>query len=194
MNHTQYRLRSTLPLLLGTILAPMPALAFQSDTTNILMLAITLGGFCFFNLLLTGLFYFTGKYQSSRFAKLHSFISLIPSAITFVVAMVYIKGAGAISLNMGVIIVSIALSLLPIQLSHHAKAPTENTPLILAIVALLMMLSAYYAAPLTIFAIAIAHVAVLSRGSIVSKLLSYATLIAGYSYLGYWAYQIAQHS
>lgn len=172
----------------------MPALAFQSDTTNILMLAITLGGFCFFNLLLTGLFYFTGKYQSSRFAKLHTLISLIPAVITFVVAMVYIKGAGAISLNIGVIIVSVALSLLPIQLSHHAKAPTENTALILAIVALLMMLSAYYAAPLTLFAIAIAHVAAFSRGSIISKLLSYATLIAGYSYLGYWAYQIALHS
>ncbi len=181
-------------LLSFSLFAPMPALAFQSDTTNILMLAISLGGFCFFNLLLTVLFYFTGKYHSQRFAKLHTLVSLIPAVITFIVAMIYIKGAGAISLNIGVIIVSVALSLLPIQLSQHAKAPTEKTPLILAIVALLMMFVGYYAAPLTIFAIAIAHVAVLSRGSIGIKLLSYATLIAGYSYLGYWAYQIALHS
>ena len=181
-------------LLCLSLVAPMPALAVQSDTTNILMLAISLGGFCFFNLLTMGLFYFTGKYQSQRFAKLHTLISLIPAVITFIVAMVYIKGAGAISLNIGVIIVSIALSLLPIQLNHHAKAPTKRTPLILAIVALLMMFVGYYAAPLTIFAIAIAHVAALSRGSIGVKLLSYATLIAGYSYLGYWAYQIALHS
>ncbi|MFT5788060.1 MAG: hypothetical protein ACI8SJ_000157 [Shewanella sp.] len=180
--------------LLSSVLVPMPAFAFQSDTTNILMLAISLGGFCFFNLLLTGLFYFTGKYQSSRFAKMHMLISLMPALLTFITAMVYIKGAGAISLNIGVIIISVALSLLPIQLSHTAKAPTEKTPLILALVALLVMLIAYYAAPLAIFAIAIAHVAASSRGTIGVKLLSYATLITGYSYLGYWAYQIALHS
>jgi len=109
-------------------------------------------------------------------------------------AMIYIEGVGAISLNIGVIIVSMALSLLPIQLSHSAKAPTENTPLILAQVALLFMVVAYYTAPLTIFAIAIAHVAASSRSSLGVKLLSYATLITGYSYLGYLAYQIALHS
>ncbi|QQX78874.1 hypothetical protein JK628_15045 [Shewanella sp. KX20019] len=189
------RIRSSVKSLLClSLFSPMPALAFQSDTTNILMLAISLGGFCLFNLLLTGLFYFTGKYQSKRFAKMHAIISLLPAGITFVVAVMYIQGAGAISLNIGVIIISIALSLLPIQLSHHAKAPTEKTPLILAIVALLMMIVAYYAAPLTIFAIAIAHIAAMSRSSIGVKLLSYATLIAGYGYLGFWAYQIALHS
>ncbi|PKG58810.1 MULTISPECIES: hypothetical protein [unclassified Shewanella] len=182
------------PFLCLCLLAPMPAFAFQSDTTNILMLAISLGGFCFFNLLLTGLFYFTGQYHSRRFAKIHTLISLLPALLTFILAITYIEGAGAISLNIGVIIVSIALSILPVQLSPTANAPTDKTPLILATVALLLMVVAYYAAPLTIFALAIAHVAASSRGTLSVKLLSYATLITGYSYLGYWAYQIALHS
>lgn len=182
------------PLLFLCLLMPLPAFAFQPDTTNILMLAISLGSFCFFNLVLIGLFYFTGKYHCRHFAKMHTLISLFPSVFTFSIVIMYIKGAGAISLNLGVIIVSIALSLLPLQLSLNAKKPTEQTPLILIQVALLLMVIAFYAAPLTIFALATAHVAAASRTSLGIKLLCYATLIAGYCYLGSWAYQIALHT
>lgn len=181
--------------LLSCLLAPLPAFAMQSDTTNVLLLAITLGGFSLFNLLLNALFYFTGKYHSRNFAKMHTLIAIIPAIIALFIALIYFDTAGAISMNIGVIIVSIGLSLLPLQLTLSAtKAPGKHSALIIAFAAILLLIGAYYVAPIAIFAIACAHVALVSQADIKVKFLSIATLAIAYGYLGYWAYQILQYS
>ena len=175
--------------------APLPAFAMANDTTNVLMLAITLGGFSLFNLLLNGLFYFTGKYHSRNFAKMHTLIAIIPAVIAIFVALIYFDTAGAISMNIGVIIVSVGLSLLPLQLNLSAnKAPTKNSALIIAFAAILLLFCAYYITPIAVFAIACAHVALVSQADIKVKFISLATLAIAYSYLGYWAYKIIQLS
>lgn len=181
--------------LFSCLLAPLPAFAMASDTTNVLLLAITLGGFSFFNLLLNGLFFFTGKYHSRNFAKMHSLIAVIPAVIALFIALIYFDTAGAISMNIGVIIVSIGLSLLPLQLTLSAtKAPGKHTALIIALAAILLLIAAYYVAPIAIFAIACAHVALVSQADIKVKFLSITTLVTAYGYIGYWAYQILQYS
>ncbi|MGS0679718.1 hypothetical protein ACVBIL_01015 [Shewanella sp. 125m-7] len=181
--------------LLSIFIVPLPAFAMQSDTTNVLLLAITLGGFSFFNLLLNGLFYFTGKYHSRDFARMHTLISIIPAIIALFIALIYFDTAGAISMNIGVIIASIGLSLLPLQLNLSAtKAPTKNCALIIALAAIALLIAAYYVTPVAIFAIACAHVALISQADIKVKFLSLSALAVGYGYLGYWAYQIIQYS
>ncbi len=192
MNHSSSLYKAAL---FSALLAPFPAFAMANDTTNILLLAITLGGFSLINLLLNALFYFTGKYHSRNFAKMHTLIATIPAIIALFVALIYFDTAGAISMNIGVIIVSIGLSLLPLQLNLHAnKAPTKNSALIIALAAIALLLSAYYIAPVAIFAIACAHVALVSQADIKVKFISLATLAIAYSYLGYWAYNIVQFS
>ncbi|GIU17618.1 hypothetical protein [Shewanella sp. MBTL60-007] len=182
-------------LLISAFLAPLPAFAMQSDTTNVLLLAITLGGFSLFNLLLNGLFYFTGKYHSRNFAKMHTLIAIIPAIIALFIALIYFDTPGAISMNIGVIIVSIGLSLLPLQLNLSAtKAPGKHSALIIALAAIALLIAAYYIAPIAIFAIACAHVALISQADIKVKFLSLSALAIGYGYLGYWAYQILQYS
>ncbi|GIU24478.1 hypothetical protein L2719_06700 [Shewanella schlegeliana] len=181
--------------LLCSLVAPLPAFAMQSDTTNVLLLAITLGGFSLFNLLLNGLFYFTGKYNSRNFAKMHALIATIPAIIALFIALIYFDTAGAISMNIGVIIVSIGLSLLPLQLNLSAtKAPGKRSALIIALAAIALLIGAYYVAPIAIFGIACAHVALISQADIKVKFLSLSALAIGYGYLGYWAYQILQYS
>ncbi|ABZ77340.1 conserved hypothetical protein [Shewanella halifaxensis HAW-EB4] len=182
-------------VLLSIFIAPLPAFAMQSDTTNVLLLAITLGGFSFFNLLLNGLFYFTGKYHSRDFAKMHTLIAIIPAVIALFIALIYFDSAGAIWMNIGVIIVSVGLSLLPLQLNLSAtKAPTKNSALIIALAAIALLIAAFYVTPIAVFAIACAHVALISQDDIKVKFLSLSTLAIGYGYLGYWAYQIIQYS
>ncbi|MGS0676346.1 hypothetical protein [Shewanella sp. 0m-4] len=181
--------------LLTIFIAPLPAFAMASDTTNVLLLAITLGGFSLFNLLLNALFYFTGKYHSRNFAKMHTLVAIIPSVIALFVALIYFDTAGAISMNIGVIIIAIGLSLLPLQLNLSAtKAPTKNSALIIVLAAISLLIAAYFVTPIAIFAIACAHVALISQADIKVKFLSLSTLAIGYGYLGYWAYQIIQYS
>ncbi|MCK8044184.1 hypothetical protein MSG37_04765 [Shewanella sp. 1CM18E] len=182
-------------LLVSALIAPLPAFAMASDTTNVLLLAITLAGFSLFNLALNALFYFTGKYHSRNFAKMHALIAIIPAVIALFVVLIYFDTAGAISMNIGVIIVSVALSLLPLQLTLSAqKAPTQHTALIIALAAVLLLLTAYYITPIAIFAIACAHVALTSQADIKVKFIALSTLAVAYGYLGYWAYQIIQFS
>ncbi|MCL1139081.1 hypothetical protein [Shewanella pneumatophori] len=182
-------------LLMSALIAPLPAFAMASDTTNVLLLAITLAGFSLFNLALNALFYFTGKYHSRNFAKMHALIAIIPAVIALFVVLIYFDTAGAISMNIGVIIVSVALSLLPLQLTLSAqKAPTKHTALIIALAAVVLLLTAYYITPIAIFAIACGHVALTSQADIKVKFISLSILAAAYGYLGYWAYQIIQFS
>ena len=182
-------------LLLAIFIAPLPAFAMASDTTNVLLLAITLAGFSILNLALNGLFYFTGKYHSRNFAKIHALIAIIPAIIALFITLIYFDTAGAISMNIGVIIVSIGLSLLPLQLNLSAdKAPTKHTALIIALAAIVLLLAAYYIAPIAILAIACGHVALTSQADIKVKFISLSTLAIAYGYLGYWGYQIVQFS
>ncbi|WOT04109.1 hypothetical protein [Shewanella youngdeokensis] len=182
------------PFSILSLLAPMPAMALEPTTTNVLMQAISLSGFCFINLLLTILFFYTGKYQSERFAKMHTLLSIIPAIISLIASLTYIDAAGGISLNVGVIIVCVALSLLPIQLSHSRRAPTHNTPKIIAAFAALLLLLSYFMVPLSLFAVAAAHVAASSQSSLKVKSLCVTILTLGYCHLGFWAYQIVLHS
>ncbi|WP_394200460.1 hypothetical protein [Shewanella waksmanii] len=179
--------------LLALTLLPLPALAFQSDTTHILLLAISLGGFCLFNLLLIGLFHFTGQYQSHGFAKAHMAISIAVSTIAMTVALIYLQGVGAIMLNLGVVIVSVSLALLPLHLTNPDKTkPSWGIAALLA-TAVLLMLAAHTLTPIALFAIAVAHVAAINAKHLALKIASYLIALWGYGYIGYWLYMFSQH-
>ncbi|QLE84953.1 hypothetical protein FLM48_07545 [Shewanella sp. Scap07] len=180
-------------LSLAALLFPLPAFAFQSDTTNTLLLAIGLGGFCIFNLLLIGLFHFTGQYSSRGFAKAHMAISLFVAAAALAIALIYLQGVGAIMLNLGVVIVAVSLALLPMHLVNVDKSKPSWATTALLMAAVLLMLAAYTLTPIALFAIACAHVAALNAKHIAIKIAAHGVALWGYGYIGYWLYQFSQH-
>ncbi|AQS37068.1 hypothetical protein Sps_01908 [Shewanella psychrophila] len=117
------------------------------------------------NLVLNGLFFFAGKYQSKRFSKTHTIISLSLPAVALFWTVVDHVGFADLALNIGLIIMAIGLALLPLQLCLHQKREHSYTSLLLTIGAAGFLALSYLIQPIAIFAIAAAHVAFINNAN-----------------------------
>ncbi|WP_246028387.1 hypothetical protein [Shewanella atlantica] len=175
------------------LLLPVPAFAFSAaGSTATAFIILVLGGFTLLNLVLNALFFFAGKYQSRRFSKVHTLGSLIVPLIALVLTVMDHRGFADIAFNLGLILVAIALALLPLQLTLSKRAPSQHSPLILALGAFVFLAIAYVIPPVVLFAVLVAHVALQSQPNNKTRIVSFAALFIGYPLMAYWLYQTLQ--
>ena len=171
-------------------LSLLPAMAFDpSGGAASLFITLGLGGFTLINLFLQGLFFFAGQYRSATFAKRHVLSALIVPLIAIALAIYDHRGWSDFALNLGIICVGIGLILLPLQLCQIDKPTNRNADWIISLGALFILALSYVIAPLALFTIVLAHICLASSTNQIPKILSYISLILGYSLFGYWVYQ-----
>ncbi|QFU22006.1 hypothetical protein FM038_007485 [Shewanella eurypsychrophilus] len=164
----------------------------MSAYTATAFIILVLGGFILLNLILNGLFFFAGKYHSKRFSQGHTIISLVLPAIALIWTLINHVGFADLAINMGLIVVAVGLSLLPLQLSLHQKEQHSYTSLLLTIGAAGFLALSYLIQPIAIFAIAAAHVAFISNANIKNRVASALVLICGYLVVANWGVQTWQ--
>lgn len=193
-------LRTTFKAALSSLLLTASFSSYAMDGTAYTATAfiiLVLGGFILMNLVLNGLFFFAGKYQSKRFSKTHTIVSLILPVVALIWTVVDHVGFADLALNIGLIIVAIGLALLPIQLSLHQRSEHSYTSLILSIGSLAFLGLSYLIQPIAIFAIVAAHVSLMSKlnsdkQANSARIFAFTSLAISYPVLAYWLYQTAQ--
>lgn len=189
-SHSQRQRLAALPALLGLSLVPVPAIAaVPSGGTASLFIILGLGGFTLINLVLQGLFFFSGLYRSRTFAKRHVLSALLVPLIAIALAIYDHRGWSDFALNLGIICVSTGIILLPLQLNQIDKTTDTKADWILSLGALVILGLSYIIAPAALFTIVVAHLALASTPRQIPKLLGYLGLVAGYGLFSYWLYE-----
>lgn len=182
-------LLATLTLLLST---SFPAYAVDATGyTATAFIILLLGSVSVMNLILNGLFFFAGKYQSKRFSRGHTFVSLILPTTALIWTLIDHVGIANLALNCGLIMISVGLSLLPLLLTTHSKAQHQYSSLILTMGAIGILALAYFLPPLALFSIVVCHLS-FNDSSHRFRPLSLLTLAISYSMLIYWIYQTVE--
>lgn len=180
-------------LIVTLILMSLPALASDGTAyTATAVIILVLGSFILMNLVLNGLFYFAGKYSSKRFSQAHTLISLVLPALALVWTLLQHVGFADLAINIGLIIIAVGLALLPMQLCLRQKEQHANTGIFLALGTVGFLGLSYWIQPIALFAMATAHVALISKVSTQIRIFSVITLISGYAIIGNWGLQTFQ--
>ncbi|MGL4473940.1 MAG: hypothetical protein ACRCT7_05715 [Shewanella sp.] len=148
-------------LMLGALtLVPMPAMAFDLAGAQVSMFIILgLGSLGLLNLGLQLLFYFAGIYSRPTFVTVHVVIALIAPLIALLFTVLNWQGFASGSLNLSIVLIATALALLPLNLRHSAKPITESSAHLLSFGGLLFFIMALFIAPIALFAMPAAAVA-----------------------------------
>ncbi|MBT1443221.1 hypothetical protein KJI95_01595 [Shewanella sp. JM162201] len=174
-----------LALLLSTLF-PANAWAFdRSGSITTMVLILGLGSFTLLNLISQFAFYLSGFYRSARFARRHVILSLLPVAAAVLFVILNAQHFGGLMMDMGLVLVALALALLPLLV---ADKPAPERPWVSLLAAALMLAAGFVVAPITAFALILAHVSLnyLKGHSRFGALL---IIAIGYPFLGVYLYQ-----
>ncbi len=179
-------------LLLFLMLLSAPTFAFsQAGTTATLLLFVGLGGFTLANSLMQLCFYFSGLYHNEKFAQNHAALALIPSVIMFAISIYDFTSFGAFVMNLGGILIALALALLPVQLTSVAKAVATPRPFVITITSTTFLILGSFLAPLSLFAVILGYLGYqMTKGA--SRYINLIIGIVAISLLGYWLWQLLQ--
>lgn len=172
------------------MLPAFPALAFDpSGTMASIFILLGLGSFTLLNLMLQGLFYFSGPYSKPDFARIHAGVSILMPLAALVLAMKDNAGTADIILKMGGILVAAGFALMPLLLKNSAKPVTANSGLWIALGALALMLPSMIIPVIGIIAGAVAAVALKYATDLKARLVAVIALIPSVSMFLYWTVQ-----
>ncbi|WP_025820063.1 hypothetical protein [Shewanella marina] len=180
-------------LSLMLVLLPLPAFAFSPEGSNATVFIILgLGGFTLLNLILQSLFYVSGRYQSKRFAQVHTYISLIMPILSVIGIFMDHMGWADMALNGGLVFIGTAFALLPLQLCTQQRVPSNRSASMLTIAGLCFTAIGAFITPVALFALATSHVFIRTYQDNKLKYLNYIILAVGYLLLAKWIYQLIQ--
>ncbi|MFQ6370461.1 hypothetical protein [Shewanella sp. YIC-542] len=150
-------------LTLGATLMIVVLPVFADQPNGVLasvFVILGLGGFTLVNLGLQLLFYFNGQYSSERFALGHTLLSLLMPLIAAAMLLADNSSGAYLTLNLGLVIIAAALTLLPLQLKNSAHRSGLHAGWILLGAALLLLLLSASVWPLAILALFISWFAI----------------------------------
>ena len=180
----------TLAAVSALMLPTFPAMAFDpSGTMASIFIVLGLGGFTVLNLLLQGLFYFTGPYSKPDFARIHAGISVLMPLAALVLTIKDNAGAADMILKLGAILVASGFALMPLLLKSSAKQATANSGFWIALGALVFMLPSMIVPVIGIVAALVAAVALKYAQDLKARLVAVVALIPSVSMFLYWALQ-----
>ncbi|MCL2913204.1 hypothetical protein L2725_05320 [Shewanella corallii] len=180
----------TLAAVAALMLPTFPVMAFDpSGTMASIFIILGLGSFTLLNMVLQGLFYFTGPYSRRDFARIHAGISILMPLAAMVLAVKDNAGTADMILKLGAILIASGFALMPLLLKSSAKQPTPNSGLWIALGAFALMLPGMIIPVIGIVAAAVAAVALNYAQDLKARLVAVIALIPSISMFLYWTVQ-----